>query len=113
MATSARDCKMFMKAITEAKPWDRDIALNRTIWQDVPVARKEAITIGVVDDYSSYTLHPPVRRALDEAVDKLKTAGVKVVPVTLPDVQKNNGQLLDFFRAAGNGVGSLYYPMLL
>jgi amidase len=95
---------MFMKAITEANPWDRDSALNRTIWQNLPTASKESMTIGVVDDYSSYTLHPPVRRALDDAVEKLKAAGVKVVPVTLPDVQQNHDQLFEFFRAAGNGV---------
>lgn len=104
MAVSIRDCELFMKVVTSAKPWEHDSAVNRTIWQGLKIPSVESITVGLVEDYGYLTPHPPVRRALLESAKKLEQAGIKVVPVSIPDVAKSYSNLFSFFRAAGNGV---------
>jgi amidase len=107
MVTSMRDAQLFLKEIVAAAPWKNDTAANRTVWQDLPALTADAVTIGVIEDDGMFTPHPPVRRAMHEAVAKLKKAGVKVVPVELPQVAKHYGEMFKFFTAAGEGVSSL------
>lgn len=108
MATSIRDVQLFLREVIKAGPWKYDSGVNRTIWQGLDVPPKESITIGVAEDDGVFTPHPPVRRALQEAVGKMKAAGVKVVPIELPQVAKKYEQLLKYFKAAGSGVS---HPM--
>jgi amidase len=107
MVTSIRDAQLFLKDIIAAAPWKHDTAVNRTVWQDLPALTIDAITIGVIEDDGVFTPHPPVRRAMHEAIGKLKRAGVKIVPVELPQVGQKYEQLFKYFKAAGEGVSSL------
>jgi amidase len=107
MVTSIRDTQLFLKEIVAAAPWKYDAAVNRTVWQDLPALTPDALIIGVIEDDGVFTPHPPVRRAMHEAVAKLKKAGVKVVPVELPQIAQKYAQMFKIFQAAGEGVSSL------
>ena len=60
MAVSIRDCELFMRTVMSAKPWERDIALNRTIWQGLKSPMPSQVTIGLAEDYGYLTVYPPV-----------------------------------------------------
>jgi amidase len=104
MVTSIRDAQMFMKTIVQAQPWKYDSAVNRTVFQGLQVPAKDEVVIGYLENDGVFTPHPPVRRAIQEAVTKLESAGVKLVPITLPDISKMYAALFSFFRSAGAGV---------
>lgn len=106
MATSIRDTQLFLKEVVKAGPWKVDSGVNRTVWQGLEVPGRENVTIGFIEDDGVFTPHPPVRRAMREAVEKLEKAGIKVVPIELPNVARHNDGLWKFFAAAGSSVST-------
>ncbi|KAI1387484.1 amidase [Hypoxylon trugodes] len=80
---SVRDLDLFARVVRSAKPWDFDPAVIPNIMEfPAPVSRKPIV--GVIHA-SGLTPHPPVRRALREAVSKLTAAGFEVRDFNPPD----------------------------
>ncbi|KAJ5788480.1 hypothetical protein N7457_003470 [Penicillium paradoxum] len=74
MAHSISDLRLFMSAVVgNGQAWQYDSAAIAAPWrQMVPgVTRAGSLTIGVLAADEHYPLHPPVKRALDRAVEAL------------------------------------------
>ncbi len=82
MAQSARDLTLFTRVIRDAKPWLVDPAVVPNVFEKGTIARKPVV--GVIYQ-SGLTPHPPIRRAIQEAVAKLKAAGYEVKDFVPPD----------------------------
>jgi amidase len=82
LAQSIRDLNLFFRTIRDAKPWTVDPAIVPNICEQPVVIRKPVV--GVVYK-SGLTPHPPIQRAIREAVVKLTAAGFEVKDFTPPD----------------------------
>lgn len=82
LGRSVRDLTLFTRIVRGTKPWLFDPSVMPSIMEFDVASRKPVI--GVI--YASgLTPHPPVRRALREAVAKLTTAGFEVKEFNPPD----------------------------
>ncbi|KAI0009220.1 amidase [Xylariaceae sp. FL0662B] len=80
---SVRDLALFARVVRDARPWAFDPAVIPNIMEyENTVSRKPIV--GVVYR-SGLTPHPPVRRAVREAVSKLTAAGFEVRDFNPPD----------------------------
>lgn len=82
IAHSARDLSLLTRIVRDAKPWQFDPAVVPDIMEKEVQQRKPVI--GVIHQ-SGLTPHPPIRRGIKEAVDKLTAAGFEVKEFTPPD----------------------------
>jgi amidase len=78
LATSLDDIELFFTSIISAAPWKYDSAAHAVPWQDVGKLIG-SFRIGVLAEDPKWPLHPPVRRAIHEAVKLLKNAGHTIV----------------------------------
>ncbi|PVH96081.1 amidase [Periconia macrospinosa] len=101
MATSARDIHRFLEAVRNAEPWGFDSGVHKFSWMNLDPKPVEHLTIGIVEDDGTHTPHPPVRRGIKVAAEKLRAAGAKVVPIQLPEVDRHIGELYKFFKIGG------------
>ncbi|KAK4694244.1 amidase, partial [Lecanoromycetidae sp. Uapishka_2] len=77
LSTSLEGVKMFMKTVIVAKPWLTEPSLIPIPWRDqeshvFSVSGMEKLKVGVLWHDKVVRPHPPVLRALQEVVDKLK-----------------------------------------
>ncbi|WVF68821.1 hypothetical protein IAT40_003594 [Kwoniella sp. CBS 6097] len=82
MGRSARDIEYFVKHVLDAKPWLRDPAVPRMPWRPEEVTYKgggRLPKVGVLWDDGLVKPLPPMQRALQTGVDKLRAAGFEVV----------------------------------
>lgn len=79
---SARDLALLTRVVRNAKPWKFDPAIIPKVMEVGVDSRKPVI--GVIRQ-SGTTPHPPVRRAIKEAADKLSAAGFVVKEFVPPD----------------------------
>ncbi|KAI0120481.1 amidase [Hypoxylon sp. NC0597] len=80
---SVRDLDLFARIVRNAQPWKFDPAVIPNIMEFVPEAPRKPV-VGVI--YASgLTPHPPVRRAIREAVSKLAAAGFEIRDFNPPD----------------------------
>ncbi|KAK1593448.1 amidase [Colletotrichum navitas] len=82
IANSVDDLILLMETTIAQRPWEYDASAIDTPWRSLDDANK-ALTIGVLPEDPNYPLHPPVRRALDEAVSSLEAAGHNIVRLPL------------------------------
>ena len=82
LAHSIRDVRLLMKVVRSFEPWMGDPAIIPGIFETPTNTRLPVI--GVIRQ-SALTPHPPVRRAIEEAVTKLRTAGFNVKEFSPPD----------------------------
>ncbi|KAI8946103.1 putative fatty-acid amide hydrolase [Xylaria longipes] len=105
MATSLRDCSLFLKAIMQAGTWRYDSTTISIPWTNLKV--KERLRIGFVENDGIYTPSPPVRRGLRMAVDLIrKRSDIEIIPITLPHVKEHYQDLIDYWTLSG---GDYYY----
>ncbi|OQE39114.1 hypothetical protein PENCOP_c007G08507 [Penicillium coprophilum] len=82
LAHSISDLKLLMSSvIANGQAWKYDSAAVGVPWQTVPsdINANESLTIGVLAEDENFPLHPPVKRALDRAVQALTRAGHRIV----------------------------------
>ncbi|KAJ6437915.1 NAP family protein [Purpureocillium lavendulum] len=79
LANSVEDLNLFQSAVLDQQPWDIDVTLVPLPWRRIEPYQPGQITIGVIWDDGLVRPHPPVTRALQTAVTKLRETGVKVV----------------------------------
>jgi amidase len=103
MATSIRDCSLFVKSLMDAETWRYDSNIISLPWRSLRV--KETLRVGLVEDDGMYTPSPPVRRGLKKATDLLRNSDqIDLVPITLPDVKEHYYDLLRYFSVSGSDV---------
>ncbi|EOO03393.1 putative general amidase protein [Phaeoacremonium minimum UCRPA7] len=84
MGHSMRDLSLFARVIRDTKPWLLDPAVIPNVMEmSFEPARKPPV-VGVIYQ-SGLTPHPPVRRAIREAVQKLSATGFEVREFNPPD----------------------------
>ncbi|KAI9927263.1 hypothetical protein MW887_003650 [Aspergillus wentii] len=74
---SLEDLEMFMRCVVGVDPWRYDVNALSMGWSGIQEERKLRIGVLPVDEH--YPLHPPVRRALNKAVDELTRQGHTIV----------------------------------
>lgn len=85
LANSVRDMTLVTRVLRDAKPWEVDPAVIAGVFEIAVKSRKP--TVGVIH-MSGIVPHPPVRRAMREAVAKLQTAGYTVVDFVPPNFRR-------------------------
>ncbi|KAI5970133.1 hypothetical protein CANMA_000744 [Candida margitis] len=80
LSRTIEDINLFMKSyINDGKPWLRDPWSLPMEWREVPVPELSKLKIAVVRDDGVCRATPPIRRGLNQVVEKLKSAGVELV----------------------------------
>jgi amidase len=103
MATSIRDCSLFLKSIMQAETWKYDSTATSIPWRNIQA--KPKLRIGLVENDGVYTPSPPVLRGLRQAVDLLRRSNrVEVIPLTLPSVKDHYQDLLSYLSLSGGEV---------
>ncbi|KAI3339441.1 putative fatty-acid amide hydrolase [Ustulina deusta] len=101
MATSLRDCSLFLKSIMQAGTWRYDSTVISLPWSNLKV--KERLRIGLVENDGIYTPSPPVRRGLRTAADLIRErSDIEIIPLTLPDVKEHYDNLLNYWTLSGS-----------
>ena len=72
LSTSLEGCKLFMKAIIDAKPWYKEPAMLPFPWKQQDFFSAKKLKIAVLWDDGVVKPHPPVTRSLKQVVDKLR-----------------------------------------
>ncbi|GAA6001147.1 uncharacterized protein JCM10292_006399 [Rhodotorula paludigena] len=88
LAHSTSSCTYFLRAILDANPSSYDATALPFPYDTVGPARVEALptlVIGVMREDAHVRPHPPVQRAVEEAVEKLREQGHEVVEFDLTD----------------------------
>ncbi|KIX03615.1 uncharacterized protein Z518_07168 [Rhinocladiella mackenziei CBS 650.93] len=102
LAHSARDLTLLTRVVRDAKPWQFDPAIIPQVMENGAQSRKPVV--GVIQK-SGLTPHPPVRRAIKEAAEKLSAAGFEVKPFVPPDFDDIRKVTKELFT-----LDSLSYP---
>lgn len=79
LAGSADGLDLFMKCVIDLKPWTVDPLVLPIPWKDVPQPDAKSLKIAVCYDDGMVKPTPPILRAINHSVKKLKEAGVQVV----------------------------------
>lgn len=100
MATSLRSCDFFMKTLVDAEAWKYDAScLHLDRWETR--LKHTNLRIGFVQNDGLSTLWPPVRRAMREAAAKLRSSGIDLVDLTMPDVGEAMSVTYQMFSVDG------------
>ncbi|KAL6230953.1 hypothetical protein BDW75DRAFT_248249 [Aspergillus navahoensis] len=84
LAHTLDDLELFMSTILNAEPWKYDATASAAPWYTQPVADSQRqLTIGILPESKAFRLHPPVKRALQSAIDALSKKGHRIIH--LPD----------------------------
>lgn len=77
MGTNLSDLTLFARSVVDAQPWLKDPKALPIPWREVTIPKK--LRFGVVRNDGMVTPTPPVQRALNATVQKLKQAGHEVI----------------------------------
>ena len=103
MATSIRDCRLFMKAVMESETWRYDSTVVSVPWRNLKV--KEKLRIGLIEDNGIHTPSPPIRRGLNNATRLLQRSNeIEIVSLTLPSVRDIYQYLFQYWAPLGTEV---------
>ncbi|KAF9871119.1 fatty-acid amide hydrolase [Colletotrichum karsti] len=79
LANNIADLDLFQRVIIDQEPWEEETSLVPLPWKRTEPYQPGSFTVGVIWDDGNVRPHPPVTRALQHAVTKLKASGIKVV----------------------------------
>ncbi|KAK8843495.1 hypothetical protein IAR55_007155 [Kwoniella newhampshirensis] len=108
MGKSVRDMDLFVSTVLAAQPWQMDTTVVRMPWRPQEVVWKNEgrlPKVGIMWDDGVVGPQPPMRRALQMAVEKLKKAGMEVVDYQ-PYKTKENWDIISslYFTDGGEAV---------
>jgi amidase len=76
MATSLASIELFMESYSSISPWTTDPQIFPIHWRtELAVPPRRPLKIGYILDDGVVRCHPPIQRAMQEMIAKLKTAG--------------------------------------
>ncbi|KAK5625210.1 hypothetical protein RRF57_000926 [Xylaria bambusicola] len=100
LATSVRDCSLFLKAIFQAGTWKYDSKAISLPW--VNLKARERLRIGIVENDGVFTPSPPVRRGLGIAADRIRQkSDVEIIHLKLPNVKEHYKDLFSYLSLSG------------
>ncbi|RDI79023.1 ATP-dependent DNA helicase II subunit 1 [Venturia inaequalis] len=110
MSQHLHDLSIFAKAVVGSEPWLQDPRCLPIPWRTVE--KKQKLKIGVMRNDGLVLPTPPVARALEETVAKLKAAGHEIVDWA-PDGHKEAITMLSrmFVADGGNSVRTILDPV--
>ena len=80
LSTSLAGCKLFIKTILDAQPWNVEPNLLPFPWKEDDYFKGRKLKVAVLWDDGVVKVHPPVIQAMKTVVDKLKQSpNVEVV----------------------------------
>lgn len=105
LANSFSDLELFFKTVLDANPSKYDSSAYSVPWISAPgdnveELRQRPLKIGVLPEDPVFPLHPPVKRALDEAVGALTKAGHEIIQLDYSNATstaKANGLAFQMF----------------
>ena len=85
LATSRRDCELFMRVVADARPGRFDADAIVPSWKNMDGVTQRNLTIGIVRTDGHVKPLPPVRKLMDEVADILGRSGegIEVIEVDL------------------------------
>ena len=100
LSHSARDAALFLKTVFNANGTDLDELALAVPWLEPPAGKTTPIRLGLVPEDPVLPLHPPMRRALSTAVEKLAAAGITIVDLSgqMPSFSKASETAFRFFN---------------
>lgn len=102
LAASIDGLRTFMREVLGARPSEYDSTALDVPWDPRGVRVPAKLKIGVLAEDPMYPLQPPVSRALEEAVEKLKRQDVEIIPLSANDGWVAEGTEIGFrFFSAG------------
>ena len=108
IAASMRDCELFLKTVSNARPWERDPNLAYGLWEEQSSIPNKPL-IGVIRKDDVITPLPPVSKVLEETVQSLRRSGVEVVEIDAPAFKKLQSLANKFFGIDG---GNFMFDLL-
>lgn len=100
ISVSMRDCELFLKAVSSARPWERDPSIAYGLWEEQGGVPKKPL-LGVIRTDGLITPLPPVSKVLDETVQSLRKSGVEVVEIDAPVLKRCQSLANSFFGIDG------------
>lgn len=108
ITTSMRDCELFLKTVSNSKPWERDPYIAYGLWEEQGTVGKRPL-IGVIRRDGVIDPLPPVSKVLDETVQTLRRSNIEVVEIDAPAFQKCQSLANKFFGIDG---GNFMFDLL-
>ncbi|KAH8767653.1 general amidase-like protein [Hyaloscypha finlandica] len=100
IAVSLRDCELFLKTVSDARPWEQDPSLAYGLWSEQGSIERKPL-LGVIRQDGLITPLPPVSKALDETVRSLRSSGLEVIEIDAPAFKKCQSLANKFFGIDG------------
>jgi Asp-tRNA(Asn)/Glu-tRNA(Gln) amidotransferase A subunit family amidase len=100
IAVSLRDCELFLKIVSNSRPWERDPSLAYGSWSEQGSIEKKPL-LGVIRHDDVITPLPPVSKVLDETVKCLRNSGIEVIEISAPTFKKCQSLANKFFGVDG------------
>jgi len=100
IAGSIRDCELFLKAISNSRPWERDPNIAYGLWEEQGGISQKPL-LGVIRTDGLITPLPPISKVLDETVQTLRISGVEVVEINAPAFKRCQSLANAFFGIDG------------
>ncbi|KAI9730784.1 MAG: hypothetical protein M1818_008064 [Claussenomyces sp. TS43310] len=91
IATSVRDCELFLRTVADARPWEVDTGAVFGEWDangQGDLTNRMKPLIGVVRSDGLIEPLPPVAKAIEETVRALRKEDVEVVEMDVPQFKK-------------------------
>ncbi|KAK8138059.1 general amidase GmdB [Apiospora sp. TS-2023a] len=89
LSCSYEGMALFLQAVIESHPWNRDPLLYAIPWRaEVAASVPKKLRIGYMLEDAKFPVHPPVRRAMESSAQALAQAGHEVIPLSeLPSLE--------------------------
>lgn len=96
LANDFEALEIMTKAIIDSTPATLDSTAIDVPWRQLEKDTQSKLRIGVLAEDPLYPLHPPVKRALAEAVEKLRSAGHEIINLTPEEGQVSDSSEVGF-----------------
>ena len=107
IAASLRDCELFLKTLSDSRPWERDPSVAYGLWSEQGSVGRPPL-LGVIRQDGVITPLPPVAIVLDETIQTLRKSGLEVIEIDAPAFKKCQSLANKFFGIdGGNNIFNL------
>jgi amidase len=96
LANDIEALEILTRSVIDAGPAMYDATTLDIPWRALPKEGKSKLRLGALAEDPMYPLHPPVKRALSEAVQLLKAQGHEIIPIPASSAQIANALELAF-----------------
>ncbi|KIW04821.1 uncharacterized protein PV09_04005 [Verruconis gallopava] len=104
IATSMRDCEMFLKTVAAGQPWKLDADVAYGLWEEQgPIKTKKDLVVGIVRRDGLIDPLPPINNVVSETADMLRAQGIQTVELDISHLFKQCQSLANvLFSIDGN-----------